>query len=386
MSNTRTSTKLKNEIVDLLLLDFEESLKKIQDEHIEYTLTKTQTESIVKYILNHDKFETIENNLFNLNHISESLPEFIKIIYENYNNVLKAQNKNIAPPPNYAISSIEYIKVQQTEAAKKIAKSERLLSELLDKSDKIQEDFETKTNEVQENFEKKTQKVRTDFEEKISKTKDSIILLTVTVLGIFSSLTFSLSGSLSILNNVFDTGNSLAETLFKFSLIGIFVADLIFLLIYAIAKINNKSIAMHCSRCKTTSYICQNCDVRNGIEENNFKFKKECFGCEHKNTSCQECQEKGKTIFCKMRHKFYYIYFINVVCVIVMVISLVMGITGHGNFSFNDNNSSVVSGTEDSSNEGCANKEDDTSTQSNNSSEVVEQTETTTQSIVPEEK
>ncbi len=359
MNKTKTITELKNEIIALLLLDSEQILNKIQVDFEEYTITEKQANSIVNHILKSKSVETIENNLFDLYSSKKDLPDFIKCIYQSYRNALSIKNKSVKLPSNYTITSIEYIKAQQAEATEKIAESEKLLSKLLGDSKNI----------------------RQEFEERINKTKDSIILLTVTVLGIFSSLTFSLSGSLSILNNVFDTGNSLAETLFKFSLIGIFVADLIFLLIYTIAKINNKSIAMHCSRCKTTSYICQNCDVRNGTEENAFKFKKECFGCEHKNTSCQECQEKRKTIFCKMRHKFYYIYFINIVCVIVMVISLFMGITGHGNFSFNDNNSnnSVVSDTVDSSNENSHNEEEHDATQStSNVGDVTQQTETTT--------
>ena len=35
-----------------------------------------------------------------------------------------------------------------------------------------------------------------------------------------------------------------------------------------------------------------------------------------------------------MRNKFFYIYFINVICIIMMLISLFIGITGHGNFLF----------------------------------------------------
>lgn len=357
MNKTKSLQELKNEIVDLLLLNSKEIVAKFQEGYEEFTITEKQADSIVKHILKQKNVEIIENNLFDLQSSKEDLPDFIKSIYQSYRNELSIKNKSVTLPSNYTITSIEYIKVQQAEAAEKITESEKLLAELLDD----------------------TKNIRQEFEERINKTKDSIILLTVTVLGIFSSLTFSLSGSLSILNNVFNEENSFAETLFKYSMVGIFVANLIFLLIYTIAKINNKSIAMHCSRCKTTSYICQNCDVRNGVEENKFKFKKECFGCEHKNTSCQECQEKRKTIFCKMRHKFYYIYFINVVCIIMMVISLFMGFTGHGNFSFNDNIGSVISNAEDFSNENSSNKEESNTTQStNHSDEVVEQTETTT--------
>ena len=325
MNNSKTLTELKHEIVGLLLLDPDEIIKKVQEQYEECEINESQFSSIVNHILKSKNVETIENKLFDLYNSKKDLPVFIKNLYQSYIKTLRAKNEKIKQPDNYTITSIEYIKTQQAESANKIANYEKLLSNLLDDSKNL----------------------RVEFEQKINKTKDSIILLTVTVLGIFSSLTFSLSGSLGILNNVFDTGNSLAETLFKFSLIGIFVADLVFLLIYAIAKINNKSIAMHCSKCKTTSYICKNCDVRNGIDDNSFRFKKECFGCEHKNTSCQECEKKRKTIFCKMRHKFYYIYFINVVCVIVMGISFFMGITGCGNFSFDEHNSSVVSKTEE---------------------------------------
>ena len=91
---------------------------------------------------------------------------------------------------------------------------------------------------------------------------------------------------------------------------------------------------MHCPKCKTISYICQNCDVRKNSRDNEFRHKKECYACEHKNTSCQECNEKQKTLICKMRNKFFYIYFINVICIIMMLISLFIGITGHGNFLF----------------------------------------------------
>ena len=112
---------------------------------------------------------------------------------------------------------------------------------------------------------------------------------------------------------------------------------------------NNKSIAMHCSRCNTISYICQNCDIRKKSDEDKFKFKRECHGCEHKNTSCQECTQKRKTILCKIRHKFYYIYFINIICLTMLVFSFVLGVTGNGNFVFDNSDSlpATVNNVED---------------------------------------
>lgn len=180
---------------------------------------------------------------------------------------------------------------------------------------------------------------RTD--RKINETKDKLITLTVTVLGIFCSLTFSLSGSLGLLNGVFSTQNSsFAEALFKFSLIGMFVANLVFLLIYCIARLNNKSLAMHCSKC-TAEYnkICNTCDVGRK-QKDKFQYTIDCHGCEHRNVSCGEC-EKGKhwwSIFCKLRNKFYYIYLINIICVAFFVTSTVMGICGTTDFIFKHNN------------------------------------------------
>lgn len=170
--------------------------------------------------------------------------------------------------------------------------------------------------------------------EKIQDAKDKLITLTVTVLGIFCSLTFSLSGSLGILNNVFSSGDSFAESLFKYSLIGIFVANLVFLLIYTISKINNKSIAMHCAKCKTVSSICKECDIRTKQPKNRFEFKKDCHGCEHKNTSCLECTKKHKGILCKLWNKFNYIFIINILCIFFLIFSFVLGVTGHSNFVF----------------------------------------------------
>lgn len=175
-------------------------------------------------------------------------------------------------------------------------------------------------------------------DEKINSTKDSIITLTVTVLGIFSSLTFALSGSLSILNNTFNTGNiSFLEMLFRYGLVSLFVTNILFLLLYCIARLNNKSIAMHCSKCQTRSTVCATCDPPS--KENPRAYgKKKCHECVHKTPSCSECEtktlfnrmyvgEENKYWFsqtlCKMWHKFFYVSIINIMTIILLLVSIV---------------------------------------------------------------
>lgn len=178
------------------------------------------------------------------------------------------------------------------------------------------------------------------IKEKINETKDKLITLTVTVLGIFCSLTFSLSGSLGLLNGVFSSQNSsFAEALFKFSLIGMFVANLVFLLIYCIARLNNKSLAMHCSKCtEKYSEICNMCSVKQK-QKGEFQYTIDCHGCEHRNVSCAECDSGTHwwSVFCKLRNKFYYIYLINIVCIVFLVSSTIMGICGTTDFIFRHN-------------------------------------------------
>lgn len=318
---SKKTTRSKNniiadEIINLLRLDIDEIIENVKN-NIKYELTSTDINDLMLKIDADKDSEAIQSNLYELN-IREDIPDFLKCIYENYNNHLVNLKKSISRPKSYNTSTIDYIRALQVESFKKVQTAELNLNDLINE----------------------TKEIPNQIDKKINDAKDKLITLTVTVLGIFCSLTFALSGSLSILNSVFDTNNtSFAESLFKFSLIGMFVANLVFLLIYCIARLNNKSLAMHCSKC-TAEYnkICNTCDVGKK-QQNKFQYTIECHGCEHRNVSCGEC-ERGEhwwSVFCKLRNKFYYIYLINIICIIFLVTSTIMGLCGTPDFIFKHN-------------------------------------------------
>lgn len=121
-------------------------------------------------------------------------------------------------------------------------------------------------------------------DKKIQQSKDSVIALTVTVLSIFASITLAFSGSLSALNNLFNAANlNIFEAIFKFAMVGLFVADIMFFLIYCIAKLNNKSIAMHCGRNRMINHVCTDCSV---YQEHGNSHALDCYSCPHKNFPC----------------------------------------------------------------------------------------------------
>lgn len=312
-----TQKDVVTEIFKLLSCDCDVIIEKIEKEPIDYLLNRQQIKDILEKIFTHEK---AENNLSALKNSNIRLPNFLQIINKEYEEFLRAKDDKKIQPINYDITSEAYRTKQQSEFTQSVIDTKTTSAKLLDDLEKL----------------------KNEYEEKISQTKDGLITLTVTVLGIFSSLTFALSGSLNILDNVFETGNTFAETLFKYSLVGFFVANLIFLLLYTISKMNNKSIAMHCSKCKTFSSACTTCDISKGYTDITFEYKKDCFGCEHKNTSCRECKQTKIKFICKWFHKFLYITIINIVCIVSLAISVVLGVTGKGDFSFGPVEASTV--------------------------------------------
>lgn len=228
--------KVIDEIIELLTHDKDSIIKDISDGNINYQLSSQQVDNILKKIYEQKQYEEIVNKLYDLytERATNGLPEcFIKIC-ETIKKNGSIRKKGIPQPENYLATLWQYNEASISDRIKRISETENRVNGLMSKIGKIEP----------------------KIDEKVNKSKDSIITLTVTVLGIFTSITFSLTGSLSLLSNILNESNSFAEALFKYSLIGIFVANLIFLLLYIVSKMNNKSIAMHCSLCKDISYIC----------------------------------------------------------------------------------------------------------------------------------
>lgn len=176
---------------------------------------------------------------------------------------------------------------------------------------------------------KKSEKKLMEFEDKLFGIKDTIILLTVTVLGIFCSITFALSGSLNILNNALDTSKySIFEVMLRCSVLGLFVVNIVFLLMYAISKLIGRSLAMNCTEHSNFKQCIECYRQISGGKAKNKTTENNCATCKQNNSPCACCDGKilfNKTI-CKLLRKFSYISWANGVLILLLAISITCGL------------------------------------------------------------
>jgi len=126
----------------------------------------------------------------------------------------------------------------------------------------------------------------------------SVIISNVEILGIFVAIAFALFGIFNLTTTTISIANlDICRIIFVASLLGLILFNLLFLLLYAISRFTDKSIAMNCSKTNNNDVPCQNCQKRKHLKW-----------------------------WCKLKHKFTYLFVINAVCIIGIVGTLIMRI------------------------------------------------------------
>lgn len=92
-----------------------------------------------------------------------------------------------------------------------------------------------------------TQKAQMEIDNKTKQIKDELNSSVISVLGVFSAVVMVFFGGLNVLGNILSTMNEacILRVTFIAALTGIIVFNIIFLLLYFIAKLLNKSIAIN---------------------------------------------------------------------------------------------------------------------------------------------
>lgn len=149
------------------------------------------------------------------------------------------------------------------------------------------------------------------------KMNDNLNLVTtnsVTILGIFVAIAFAGFGGIKIINDVTSIisvrGVGVCKILFLCAVLGFILFNILFLLLYIISRLTNKSIAMTCVYVKNDDH---------------------CFNCNHiKVKSTKEKEEskrhKAHKLLCKLNHKFAYLFWTNIALIFLIVLLIALRI------------------------------------------------------------
>lgn len=133
-------------------------------------------------------------------------------------------------------------------------------------------------------------------ENEIKNNTTSVMVTNVEILGIFVAIAFALFGIFNLTANAISVINiSISQLLFVISALSFILFNLIFLLLYIISRFINKSIAMNCSKTGNSD------------------------------TPCQKCQNRKRMKWlCKLRHKFTYLFIVNMASILGIIASIVL--------------------------------------------------------------
>ena len=135
-----------------------------------------------------------------------------------------------------------------------------------------------------------------DLERKIQTSTSSVIITNIEILGIFIAVVFVLFGIFNLTVEAFSFVNiSISRMLFIISCLTFIMFNSVFLLLYAISRFIDKSIAMNCSRVNSADVPCQKCKKR-----------------------------KRWKWMCKLKNKFTYVLIVNAACFFALIASAII--------------------------------------------------------------
>ena len=169
----------------------------------------------------------------------------------------------------------------------------------LRQSKDIQEETE-KIDALEENYEKQ-------MEENARQGNNAITMFTI-----FSAVIITFSGGISIATNTFAglSGISPYKIVFMMSLLGFVLFNTVFMLLYVVSKMVNKSIGAQCP------YL---------VTEIEFNSRKQICG----NGICD--RNITPNLFCKIKKKYFYNFVINIILLILMYYSFICWIFSSNN-------------------------------------------------------
>lgn len=202
---------------------------------------------------------------------------------------------------------IEYLKKKDSQAYSKVISDVTKVTEFIDQQVySFLEDIsdETANDTVPQSYENAVEKLKRDVvslkrevrehEQEVKNNTTSIIITNVEILGIFVAIAFALFGIFNVISSTASIIEAdIYRIIFVASLLSFILFNLVFLLLYAISRFTEKSIAMNCSKTNNSDIPCRNCQKRKYLKW-----------------------------WCKLKHKFTYLMIINVFCILGMVTML----------------------------------------------------------------
>lgn len=270
------------------VIDYKEQARNINQKYIDFETWRKGLESnrtIIVDNIKNDLIALVNENFNDQEQIGESylcvqklLGEFSEYLIEKdssrYNDLVNSIKKVVDFIDNEVYSRINDIEGSSGDTVSDSYKAEiqRLTKSVLSLKGKIK-----------------------DCEDEIKNNTTSVVITNVEILGIFIAIAFALFGIFNLtVNAISIAGVSISRLLFIISSLTFIMFNSVFLLLYAISRFIDKSIAMNCSKAESADIPCQKCKNRRRLKW-----------------------------LCKLQHKFTYLLIVNIVCVLGVIVAAV---------------------------------------------------------------